>query len=142
MENYDSKLENNIFESQTPPDCEVLAAFSHAVNACMRRSGFTRAGLADRMNRALQAHEVEVNEGNLNRWFAPSQSTNMPIQYLPALLWALKSIEPLNILVEPIMYKAVNQRELMMQDVAQADIEISQLQKHKQRLLEQLSPKS
>ncbi|ALU41924.1 hypothetical protein [Pseudoalteromonas rubra] len=142
MENYDSEQENNIFESQTPPDCDVLAAFSHAVNACMRRSTFTRAGLADRMNRALQVHEVKVNEGNLNRWFAPSQPTNMPIQYLPALLWALKSIEPLNILIEPIIYKAVNQHALMMQDVAQADLQIAELQKHKQRLLEQLSPKS
>ncbi|MEC4091819.1 hypothetical protein [Pseudoalteromonas rubra] len=141
MENYDPNTDDNIFESQTPPDCEVLSSFSHSVNACMRRSGFTRAGLAERMNRALQAHQVEVDEAKINRWFAPSQPTFMPVHFLPSLIWAVKSPEPANILLEPIMYRAVNQRELMLQKTAQLDLEIAQKQREKQHLLEQLTPK-
>ncbi|NUZ10178.1 hypothetical protein HUZ36_05235 [Pseudoalteromonas sp. McH1-7] len=132
----------DILDSDIPPDCDVYHQFVHTVNSCMRRCGYTRAGLAARMNQALKVLEVEVDETKLNKWFAPSQTMHMPIHLLPALCWALKSMEPSNILLGPLMYKAVDLRAQKLQQSAEYDVQIEQLKHQKQALLEELTIKN
>ena len=122
----------SILESESAPACDVYHAFAHTVNGCMRQSGFTRKGLASRMNEALEALEVQVDEVKLNKWFAPSQPNHMPIHYLPALLWALQSIAPANALLLPLLFSAVDQRAKMLQRHGQLQIEIEE-RKHMQQ---------
>ncbi|AOT08239.1 hypothetical protein [Pseudoalteromonas luteoviolacea] len=126
----------NILECEIPPDCEVLHRFSQCVNACMRRCGFTRNGLAQRMNAALKVDVVEVDEGKLNKWFAPSQPTSMPIQYLPALCWAIKSVEPANILLMPLMYSASDERAKKLQEASECEVQMRELQDKRESILE------
>lgn len=113
----------SILKAERAPACDVYHTFIHSVNACMRTSGYTRAGLADRMNSALKVHEIEVDEGKLNKWFAPSQPQSMPIHYLAALCWALKSMEPANILLEPLLHIAVDQRAQLLQRHAELELQ-------------------
>ncbi|MBQ4814271.1 hypothetical protein J8M20_23085 [Pseudoalteromonas luteoviolacea] len=136
MSNNESN--DSVFDCQTPPDCEVLHQFTHCVNACMRRCGYTRTGLATRMNEALKVNKIEVDEGKLNKWFAPSQPTAMPIHYLPALLWAVKSTEPADILLAPLMYTAVNERALKLKEVSEYEVQIRKLQQEKESLLDDI----
>ena len=55
-----------------PPECDVYHKFCQTVNMCMRKSGFSRVQLADRMNYAATDNS-EVEQVKLNKWFAPSQ---------------------------------------------------------------------
>lgn len=112
--------------SDVPPNCDVFHQFTHTVNTHMRQSGYTRAGLADRMNQALRVMEVQVDEAKLNKWFAPSQPTNMPVHFLPALLWALQTIAPANELLKPLLFSAVDQHGKMLQQHGQLEMEIQE----------------
>ncbi|KZW99469.1 hypothetical protein JL49_17085 [Pseudoalteromonas luteoviolacea] len=138
-ENQDSI---NILDSEIPPDCEILHHFSQCVNACMRRCGFTRNGLAQRMNAALKVDIVEVDEGKLNKWFAPSQPTSMPIQYLPALCWAIKSVEPANVLLMPLMYSASDERAKKLQEASECEVQMRELQDKRESILEAVKIKT
>ncbi|OHU85507.1 MULTISPECIES: hypothetical protein [Pseudoalteromonas] len=129
----------NILDAEIPPDCDVYHQFVHCVNACMRRCGFTRAGLATRMNQALKVLEVEVDEAKLNKWFAPSQPNHMPIHYLPALCWATKSMEPVNILLSPLMFKAFDQRAQLLQKHAEMEMQKQQIEKSQQEILNSIT---
>lgn len=120
--------------SDVPPNCDVFYQFTNTVNTCMRQSGYTRAGLAERMNQALQAMEVQVDEAKLNKWFAPSQPTSMPVHFLPALLWALKSIAPANELLKPLLFSAVDQHAKMLQQHGQLEMEIQEKQQVQQEI--------
>ncbi|MBQ4879655.1 hypothetical protein J8M21_20770 [Pseudoalteromonas luteoviolacea] len=136
--NTENTTGNNI-ESEQPPYCDVQTEFIHCVNNCMRTTGYTRRGLAKRMNEALQALEIEIDENKLNKWFALSQSTSMPIHYLPALLWALNSTEPADVLLAPLVIKAVDNRAILLQEAAQCDFEIKKLEARKQKLFEKVN---
>jgi len=124
--------------SETPPPCDVYHQFAHIVNTHMRQSGYTRAGIADRMNQALQAFEVQVDETKINKWFAPSQPTNMPAHYLPALLWALQTIAPANELLKPLLFSAVDQHGKMLQQHGKLQMEIQEKRQVQQEIEDQL----
>ena len=134
-----TELKINILDAQVPPDCDVYHQFVHCVNASMRRCGYTRAGLSTRMNQALKVLEVEVDETKLNKWFAPSQPAHMPIHYLPALCWAIRSIEPINLLLGPLMFKAFDQRAQLLQQHAEMEMKKQQLEKSQQDIINSIS---
>ena len=120
------QLKQGTFESEQAPNCDIYHLFAHCVNQCMKRVPLTRLGIAERMNEALHAHEVEVDQNKFNKWFAPSQPQHMPIHYLPALCWALKSEEPANVLLKPLLFSAVDQRAKMLQQHGQLQLEIEE----------------
>jgi hypothetical protein len=95
-------IANKLLIADTAPDCDATAAFNHQVNTLFRTCGYTRAAIATRMNEALNAHECIVTAQLLNKWFSPNDPKQMPVQYLPALMWAVKSAEPANVLLAPL----------------------------------------
>ncbi|MBS3796690.1 hypothetical protein [Pseudoalteromonas sp. BDTF-M6] len=135
-----NELNKSILHSETPPSCGIYDLFCHTVNRCMRQSPYSRPGIADRMNSALDTGLKEVDETKLNKWFAPSQPNNMPTHYLPALCWALESVEPAEVLLGPIQFKPVDQRAQLLQQHAELELEKEQLTQRQHQILQTLSP--
>ena len=120
----------SIFNQDEAPSCDVYHQFLYAVNAAARTSGLTRQGIVNRMNNALKVDDVVINETLLNKYLAPGTEKYLPAHQLPALLWAIKSIEPLNVLLEPLLFKAIDQRSQLLQKHAELQMEI---EKHTQQ---------
>ncbi|PAJ68330.1 hypothetical protein CJF42_26310 [Pseudoalteromonas sp. NBT06-2] len=116
------QISTSLLHSDKAPNCDLYFDFVRTVNDCLRTAPYTRLQIAERMNLALQAPE-EIDQTKLNKWFAPSQSLNIPMYYLPALLWATNSIEIVNTLLQPLMFKAVDQRAQMLQKHAELQVE-------------------
>lgn len=131
-------INKTLFESEQSPDCDVYLQFANCVNSIVRRSGYSRSGIADRMNSALKSMEVLVDESKLNKWFAPSQPQQMPVQYLPALCWAIKSMEPVNILIAPLQYKVVDERAQQLQKHAELEVQKKNLEQEQAQILSAL----
>lgn len=132
------QLKQGIFDAESAPNCDVYHLFAHCVTQAIKLTGFTRHGVAERMNQALQVHEIEVDQNKLNKWFAPSQPQHMPIHYLPALCWAIKTEEPANVLLKPLLFSAVDQRAKMLQQHGQLQIEIEQRNQLQQEITQTL----
>lgn len=130
---------NSIFDVSPAPNCDVYHQFLHAVNSAARTCGLTRQGIATRMNEALKVHEVEVTETLLNKYLSPATEKYMPIHYLPALSYAVKTIEPANVLLTPIMFKALDERSQILQEHAELEVQKIELQKQQEKILEALS---
>lgn len=131
-------INKTLFESEQSPDCDVYLQFANCVNSIVRRSGYSRSGIADRMNSALKSMEVLVDESKINKWFAPSQPQQMPVQYLPALCWAIKSMEPVNILIAPLQYKVVDERAQQLQKHAELEVQKKNLEQEQAQILSAL----
>ena len=82
--------------------------------------------------------EVLVDESKINKWFAPSQPQQMPVQYLPALCWAIKSMEPVNILIAPLQYKVVDERAQQLQKHAELEVQKKNLEQEQAQILSAL----
>lgn len=131
-------INKTLFESEQSPDCDVYLQFANCVNSIVRRSGYSRSGIADRMNSALKSMEVLVDESKINKWFAPSQPQQMPVQYLSALCWAIKSMEPVNILIAPLQYKVVDERAQKLQKHAELEVQKKNLEQEQAQILSAL----
>lgn len=121
-----NQLATSILEAEVAPDCDIYHLFIHSVCSAMKRSGFSRPVIAERMNDALLSRDNEVDQAKLNKWLAPSQPHHMPMHYLPALCYAVRSTEPANVLLKPILFKAVDQRSQLLQQHAELQMEIEQ----------------
>ena len=126
--NYSNQIKS-LLHDDVPPECDVYHKFCQTVNVCMRKSGFSRAQLAD----------SDVDQVKLNKWFAPSQPQQMPIHLLPALCWALQTIEPASILLAPLLFLPVDKRAQMLQKHAELEMEIEAKKKSQQSILSQLT---
>jgi len=135
--NYSNQIKS-LLHDDVPPECDVYHKFCQTVNVCMRKSGFSRAQLADRMNYAATDNS-DVDQVKLNKWFAPSQPQQMPIHLLPALCWALQTIEPASILLAPLLFLPVDKRAQMLQKHAELEMEIEAKKKSQQSILSQLT---
>lgn len=133
------QLTNSIFSATPAPDCDIYTQFLHAVNTAARTSGLTRQGIADRMNQALKTNEVIITEAKLNKYLSPATEVFLPAHYLPALLWAIRNVEPINVMLSPIMFKAFDQRAQLLQRHAELEVQKQALAQTQQEILESLS---
>ncbi|MEC8325889.1 MAG: hypothetical protein VX100_07315 [Pseudomonadota bacterium] len=128
---------DSLIHSDKPISGVVYHRFCHAVNECMRMSPYDRPMIAERMNMALEA-PGEIDQSKINKWFAPSQPNQIPMWYLPALCWALESVEFVNELLAPIMFKATDHRAQMLQNHAELQMEIEQKKAAQEEILSAL----
>ncbi|WP_419147543.1 hypothetical protein [Pseudoalteromonas 'SMAR'] len=131
--------ESSIFTASVAPDCEVYHQFLHTVNSAARTSGLTRQGIAERMNQALKVNEMVITESKLNKYLSPATEVYLPAHYIPALLWAIKSVEPVNILLQPLMYSAFDQRAQLLQQHAEMEMQKQQIEKSQREILSSIS---
>jgi hypothetical protein len=122
MDEILKSLQTSVFSSETPPAMDVYHVFLAELNKAIRISGLSRPAIADRMNDAIGG-ECAVSHGKLNKWFSPGTDQYMPVHFLPALLWAVSSVEPANALLKPLLYKAVDQRGQLFQQYAELSLD-------------------
>lgn len=122
MEEIIKSLQTSIFATDTPPPMDVYHLFLAETNKAIRITGLSRPAIADRMNDAIGG-ECVVNPGKLNKWFSPGTDQYMPVHLLPALLWAVRSVEPANVLLAPLMHRVVDQRGQMLQQFAELSLD-------------------
>ncbi len=122
MDEIIKSLQTSVFTADTPPPMDVYHLFLAEINKAIRITGLSRPAIADRMNDAVGG-ECVVNQGKLNKWFSPGTDQYMPVHLLPALLWAVRSVEPANVLLAPLMHRVVDQRGQILQQYAELSIE-------------------
>lgn len=126
------------FDSETPPKCDVMFAFLNAVTQAITQSGLSRMGVIDRMNEALGG-EIVVTNDKFNKWLAPSSDRQIPMMYVPALCWAVKSTSIIDSLLQPIHYKTVDQRGQTLQQAAQYQLEAKTLMEKAEKMMASVS---
>lgn len=122
MEELIKSLQTSILKSETPPNADIYHFFIGELNKAIRLSGYSRVMVADRMNEALGGTQV-VTPVKLNKWLSMETDQHMPVHFLPALCWAVSSIEPANALLKPIMFTAIDERGQLLQQYATLSIE-------------------
>lgn len=125
MDELLKSLQTSVFNSDTPPQMDVYHLFLAEISKAIRLSGLSRPAIAERMNDAIGG-ECAVSHGKLNKWFSPGTDQYMPVHFLPALLWAVQSVEPANVLLKPLMHKVMDQRGQLLQRYAELSIDAAE----------------
>ncbi len=134
MDEIFQSLKASVLQSETPPTVDVYSLFIAESSKAMRLSGMSRPMIADRMNDAVGGENI-VTPTKLNKWFSPGTDQYMPTHLLPAFCWAVRSIEPVNILLKPLLFKAVDQRGQLFQQYAELSLDAAD----KSRAAEQMA---
>ena len=78
-------------------DAELRGAFARAFKHA-RKNGMSREYIVDRMNLCLPNLRKPITLRQLNAWTATSKEySEFPARYLPALCWATKYMEPIDV---------------------------------------------
>ncbi|MCG7545569.1 hypothetical protein MHM93_15410 [Pseudoalteromonas sp. MM17-2] len=125
--------------STFPPKCDVSLAFLHALGEALKHSSLSRPLIIDRMNDALGGEQV-VTADRFSKWCAPGTDRHMPIQYLPALCWALRTTSIVDVLLSPIEFRAVDKRGQTLQEIAALNMQAEQLKEKASQLQSSLLP--
>jgi hypothetical protein len=137
MDELIKSLQASVFNSETPQQMDVYHVFLAECSKLMRTSGMSRPLLADRMNDAIGGENV-VSANKLNKWFSPGTDQFMPVHLLPAFCWAVRSIEPVNLLLQPLAFKAVDQRGQLFQQYAELQIDAADKSKAAEKMAAEL----
>lgn len=130
--------DNSLLSSEEPPRCDIGFLFLNAISEAVNKSGYSRIGVIDRMNEALGG-EIVVTPDKFSKWLAPSSDRHLPMEYVPALCWAVKSTSILDTLLEPIHFKTVDQRGQKLQEAAQLKLEARQKNDEADKILASVS---
>lgn len=122
MDELLNSLKISVLHTETPPSTDVYNIFVAECSRLMRLSGMSRPMIADRMNDAIGGENV-VTATKLNKWFSPGTDQCMPAHFLPAFCWAVRSIEPVNELLKPLAFKAVDYRGQLLQQFAETSLD-------------------
>ena len=111
------------------------------IKQCERNSGLGRDRFLDRINLCLRDTGQKVTKIQLNKWLSPSQDNCVPAWVMPAICWALNSIEPMTALLNPLGFKPADMRADLLRQKAELDINGKLRQKESreiERALQQL----
>ena len=132
------KITASQLSSEQPPRCEVMFLFLNAISEAVSDSGFSRNGIIDRMNEALGG-EIVVTPDKFSKWLAPSSDRHFPMMYIPALCWAVKNTNVVDVLLQPIHFKTVDERGQTLQHAAQKQLEAKKLNQEAEALMASVS---
>lgn len=130
-------LKASVLMSENPPELDIYNLFIAECNKAVRISGMSRPMIADRMNDAFGGENV-VTAVKINKWFSPATDQFMPVHLLPAFCWAIRSIEPANVLLKPLMFKAVDQRGQLFQQYAEMALDATERQNQVEQMAQDL----
>ncbi|MBQ4879654.1 hypothetical protein J8M21_20765 [Pseudoalteromonas luteoviolacea] len=129
----------SIFNSDIAPDCDVYYQFLGSINQAAISNGVSRRGIAERVNAALKTDEVVLQESALNRFLAPGSNDYLPAHILPALLWSVGSIEPINLLLKPLMFRAYDTRAMLLKQHKELELQKQQISKRQAEIEQNLT---
>ncbi len=95
---------------------DIKTAMATAADAC----GLSRDEICDRMNELAERYGVRLMKGNgrrlslatLEKWLNPGDKERViPVKALPVFCAVVESKEPIRVLIEPLGYRIINEKE-------------------------------
>lgn len=138
------QLDLDLLNTENAPSLDLELDVIAIIKQCERNSGLGRDRFLDRINLCLRDTGQKVTKIQLNKWLSPSQDNCVPAWVMPAICWALNSIEPMTALLNPLGFKPADMRADMLRQKAELDINGKLRQKESreiERALQQLMMK-
>lgn len=138
------QLDLDLLNTENAPSLDLELDVIAIIKQCERNSGLGRDRVLDRINLCLRDTGQKVTKIQLNKWLSPSQDNCVPAWVMPAICWALNSIEPMTALLNPLGFKPADMRADMLRQKAELDINGKLRQKESreiERALQQLMMK-
>lgn len=116
------QLDLDLLNTENAPSLDLELDVIAIIKQCERNSGLGRDRFLDRINLCLRDTGQKVTKIQLNKWLSPSQDNCVPAWVMPAICWALNSIEPMTALLNPLGFKPADMRADMLRQKAELDI--------------------
>lgn len=117
------QLDLDLLHTDNAPSLDMELDVIATIKRCEQNSGLGRDRFVDRINLCLRESNQKVTKNQVNKWLAMSQDNTPPAWVLPAICWALQSIEPMACLLRPLGFKAADVRADLLSQKARFDIE-------------------
>ena len=135
------QLDLDLLNTENAPSLDLELDVIAIIKQCERNSGLGRDRFLDRINLCLRDTGQKVTKIQLNKWLSPSQDNCVPAWVMPAICWALQSIEPMTAMLTPLGFKPADMRADLLRQKAELDVSNKMRQKESrdiERALQQM----
>ena len=117
----------------TAPTLNVLRDLKVAMALAAKASGLSRDELCDRINQLADRYGVRLVKGTgqnmtldtLEKWLNPEDKERViPVKALSVFCAATGSIEPMQVLVAPLGWRVINDRQAKLLELAELDQDV------------------
>lgn len=118
------QLDLDLLNTENAPILDLELDVIATINRCVRSSGLGRDRFLDRVNLCLRdTDRKKVTKVQINKWLASSQDNCVPAWVLPAICWAVGSIEPMAVMLNAIGFKPADMRADLLRRSGELAIE-------------------
>lgn len=131
----------------TAPTLNVLRELKTAMAAAAKATGLSREELCDRINQVADRYGVRLVKGSgqhlsldtLEKWLNHEDMERViPAKGLPVFCAATGSIEPMQVLVAPLGWRVINDKQTKLLTLAELDMEVKQKQARMKKIKAEL----
>ena len=135
-------MQLGLFESM--PTLNVLRDLKQAMATAADASGLSREELCDRMNQLADRYGVRLVKGTgqhltmatFEKWLNPEDKERViPAKGLPVFCAASGSVEPMQVLVQPLGWRIIDEKKAKLLELAELDQDVKK-KKARMRKLE------
>ena len=117
----------------TAPTLNVLRDLKVAMATAAKATGLSREALCDRINQLADRYGVRLVKGTgqhltlatLEKWLNPEDKERViPAKGLPVFCAATGNVAPLQVLVAPLGWRVIDERQAKMLELAELDREV------------------
>lgn len=127
----------------TAPTLNVLRDLKVAMATAAKATGLSREALCDRINQLADRYGVRLVKGTgpnltvdtLEKWLNPEDKERViPTKAMPVFCAAVESIEPMQVLVAPLGWRIIDDKQAKLLQLAELDMDV----KRKQALMKKI----
>ena len=127
----------------TAPTLNVLRDLKVAMATAAKATGLSREALCDRINQLADRYGVRLVKGTgpnltvdtLEKWLNPEDKERViPTKALPVFCAAVESTEPMQVLVAPLGWRIIDDKQAKLLQLAELDMDV----KRKQAMMKKL----
>lgn len=127
----------------TAPTLNVLRDLKVAMATAAKATGLSREALCDRINALADRYGVRLVKGTgpnltvdtLEKWLNPEDKERViPIKAMTVFCAAVESIEPMQVLVAPLGWRIIDDKQAKLLQLAELDMDV----KRKQALMKKI----
>jgi hypothetical protein len=127
----------------TAPTLNVLRDLKVAMATAAKATGLSREALCDRINQLADRYGVRLVKGTgpnltvdtLEKWLNPEDKERViPTKAMPVFCAAVESIEPMQVLVAPLGWRIIDDKQAKLLQLAELDMDV----KRKQAMMKKL----
>lgn len=127
----------------TAPTLNVLRDLKVAMATAAKATGLSREALCDRINQLADRYGVRLVKGTgpnltvdtLEKWLNPEDKERViPTKAMPVFCAAVESIEPMQVLVAPLGWRIIDDKQAKLLQLAELELDV----KRKQAMMKKL----